>query len=297
MVMTKASQTVRANPVGSNSIIVDTHAHVFERRLPMVRERRYTPVYDATVAEYLAMLDEHGVDFGVLVQPSFLGTDNGYLLHGLQTAPGRLRGVVVVDPATPIAALRSLDAHGVVGIRLNLIGRDIPPLDAEPWTTLFRNAAALGWSIAIQRPANDLELILPVLLRTGAPIIADHFGLPGAHADLWCATLKRIRLGDGPRRLWIKLSAPYRMSGGGRGEEIARTIYPVLRDIMGVDRLLWGSDWPHTEFERRQSYAQAKAWLNSVVAYETERAQMSTNALTLFRFDRDDISLRAASSS
>jgi predicted TIM-barrel fold metal-dependent hydrolase len=295
--MTKANETVRAYPVGRKSVIVDTHAHVFERRLPMVRERRYTPVYDAPVAEYLATLDEHDVDLGLLVQPSFLGTDNSYLLCSLHTAPGRLRGVVVVDPATPIAALRSLDAQGVVGIRLNLVGREVPSFGAEPWTTLFRNAASLGWSIAIQRPADDLELILPVLLRTGAPIIVEHFGLPGVHADLWCATLKRLRLGDGPRRLWIKLSAPYRMSGSGRGEEIARTIYPRLRDIMGVDRLLWGSDWPHTEFERRQSYSQAKAWLNAVVPCESERAQMSTNALTLFRFEPDDILLRSASSS
>lgn len=33
---------------------VDTHGHVFTRHMRMIKRRRYTPQYDATIADYLA---------------------------------------------------------------------------------------------------------------------------------------------------------------------------------------------------------------------------------------------------
>ncbi len=80
---------------------IDTHAHVFERGLPLANARRYAPGYDAPLSAYLAQLDAHGLSNGVLIQPSFLGTDNSYLLAALKQAPQRLRGVAVIDPTAP----------------------------------------------------------------------------------------------------------------------------------------------------------------------------------------------------
>ena len=56
---------------------IDTHAHVFARGLTLAEGRRYAPDYDAPVEDYLRRLDENGLSHGVLVQPSFLGTDSG----------------------------------------------------------------------------------------------------------------------------------------------------------------------------------------------------------------------------
>lgn len=114
---------------------VDTHAHVFHQGLALADTRRHTPDYDATLAQYLELLDGHGLSHGVLVQPSFLGTDNSHLLQALRAAPARLRGVAVVDPAIDDPGLQALAAAGVVGIRLNLIGLDLPDLAAPPGAT------------------------------------------------------------------------------------------------------------------------------------------------------------------
>jgi hypothetical protein len=54
---------------------VDCHAHVFRVGLPLADVRRYAPDYDATPADYVKMLDANGMSHGVLIQPSFLGTD------------------------------------------------------------------------------------------------------------------------------------------------------------------------------------------------------------------------------
>ena len=64
----------------------------------------------------------------MLVQPSFLGTDNSYLVAALKEQPQRLRGVVVVDPMIAQSELDDLSTAGVVGVRLNLIGVDLPDL-------------------------------------------------------------------------------------------------------------------------------------------------------------------------
>src|SRR5690606_41141979 len=76
---------------------VDTHAHIFRQDLPIVPNRRYSPDYDAPVERYLEHLDRHGLSHGVLIQPSFLGTDNSFVLHALRRYPQRLRAVAVVD--------------------------------------------------------------------------------------------------------------------------------------------------------------------------------------------------------
>src|SRR3954447_14777689 len=99
-------------------VAVDTHAHVFTRRLALAGDRRYAPSYDAPAAAYLAMLDRNGMSHGVLVQPSFLGTDNTYLVQTLRQAPDRLRGIAVVDPEAEPDELQALARGGVVGIRL-----------------------------------------------------------------------------------------------------------------------------------------------------------------------------------
>ena len=71
---------------------IDTHAHVFRQGLALADTRRHTPDYDATLTQYLALLDAHGVARGVLVQPSFLGTDNSHLVAALRAAAGRCAG-------------------------------------------------------------------------------------------------------------------------------------------------------------------------------------------------------------
>src|SRR5689334_232395 len=92
---------------------IDSHAHVFSRGLKLAATRRYAPDYDATLAEYLNHLGAHGLSHGVLVQPSFLGTDNSYLLAALRQVPERLRGVVVLEPGVSRALLNDMARIGV----------------------------------------------------------------------------------------------------------------------------------------------------------------------------------------
>lgn len=233
---------------------VDTHAHVFLHDLPMAQGRRYSPEYDATSQAYLAQLDAQGLSHGLLVQPSFLGTDNHFLLEALAASPERLKGVVVVDSAICMAELDRMQAAGVVGIRLNLIGATPTDYLGEEWMSLYRELARRQWHVEIQRSVADLADFLPRLIETGVTLVIDHFGLPkeGELVPTLPEHQRFLTLLSSPQ-LWVKVSAPYR---SGATLEQSRRSLAVLCQAMGDDqRLLWGSDWPHTRFEHVTDHA------------------------------------------
>ena len=236
---------------------IDTHAHVFRRDLPLAGQRRYTPDYDALPSDYLALLDAHGLDRAVLVQPSFLGADNRYLAQVLGEHPERLRGVAVVDPLIGETQLRDLGQAGVTGMRLNLFGMPTPALSEEPWRGLLERINALDWHVEVHAQAERLPAILPALLEAGCRVVVDHFGRPGAANGM--AYLLRHAETD---RVWVKLSAPYRnWADDGAGRAAAREAARGLLKAFGAERLMWGSDWPHTEHRDRASYAASLQWL------------------------------------
>lgn len=262
--------------------VIDTHAHVFHRGLKLAPGRRYAPDYDAPLSLYLEQLDHNGMTNGVLVQPSFLGTDNSYLVECLKQTSGRLRGIAVVDPTVPTDELRELDRAGVVGIRLNLVGQPLPDLAASEWKGLLANVKAMGWQVEIQRNASDLAALAPRLLDHGVTVVLDHYALPDLKLGVADPGFQSVLKLGATKNVWVKISAPYRK--GPAGESFAKEAYPLLRSAYGLDRLLWGSDWPHTQFEAMQSYAKNRQFLDTLIVDERERAQVLSSPRPLFRF-------------
>ncbi|AUG08428.1 amidohydrolase [Pseudomonas sp. S09G 359] len=235
---------------------IDSHAHVFSQALTLAGERRYTPGYDATLADYLGHLHANGLSHGVLVQPSFLGTDNRYLLAALQQAPEQLRGVVVVERDTPRDTLQAMARQGVVGVRLNLVGRALPDFAEPDWKAFFAQIAELGWHVELHREVDDLPQLVRQLLPFGLTLVIDHFGRPDARrgtAQRGFAELLELGLSG---QLWLKVSGIYRLAGTpAQNLEFARQAMPLLQQSFGLRRLVWGSDWPHTQHEASIGYA------------------------------------------
>ena len=212
---------------------VDAHFHVFEAPRPQAGAR-YTPAYAAPLSAWAAAAQPLGVGRGVLVQTSFMGTDNRALLAELAKHPDALRGVAVVAPTADLRALQVLHAAGVRGIRLNLAGAST---DVEAWTgatVLWDALAALGWHLELHTDTGRLPDVL-AQLPGSLPLVIDHMGKPAAvsAADATVRALaRRARLGG---QVHIKLSGAYRLGGLDAGA-LARL---WLAEI-GPDRLLWG---------------------------------------------------------
>jgi len=268
---------------------IDSHAHVFVHGLPLASGRRYAPAYEATLDDYRAMLASLRLSHGVLVQPSFLGTDNGFLLSCLDAHPEQLRGIVVVDPARDIAQIETWHAHGVVGVRANLIGAALPDFGDTTWAPFLERMADLGWHLEVQIEAARLSAIAAAALASGVHMVVDHFGRfdPAlGTGDPGFSTLLSL----GPtRQVWVKVSGAYRVSperdDPGAALAVAASAWPALVREFGVDRLVWGTDWPHTQFEDVQNARLTRDQLESFVNQPDQlRAVLVDTPASLFQF-------------
>jgi len=253
---------------------VDTHAHVFQHDLKLAAVRRYAPDYDASCDDYLRHLDANGVSHGVLVQPSFLGTDNAFMLRCVREHRDRLRAIAVVDPGVDEATLRELADAGVVGIRLNLVGKPLPDFSSAPWRALLASVARLGWHVQVHREARDLPKVIAPLLASGVRVVVDHFGRYDPKLGTDDPGFRYLLTTASTRKVWVKLSGAYRNGDGETAAATAQRAAKLLLDAFGPDHLVWGSDWPHTQFEHTVRYEQTRAELDAWVPDPARRHQI-----------------------
>jgi len=249
---------------------VDSHAHVFPRQSRTAPDARYRPGYPALTQDWMALWPQARISRGVLVQPSFLGTDNHYLLQQLEAGGDRMRGVLVIDPGTDKAQLTAWHAMGARGVRLNLIGvADLGVYAQMQWQSLFRMVAELDWHVEIQCEGERIPRLLATLKASPPTLVLDHFGLPDPTARGGCPGVSTILREAARRRLYVKLSAPYRLRGADAQSYAARYLAEL-----GAERLLWGSDWPWTNHETGRDYLACRDCLNSWIPSAVARQQI-----------------------
>src|SRR5688572_14840120 len=172
---------------------IDSHAHVFRRDLPLTKGARHAPQRDALPPELLALFDAHEVTHAVLTAPSFLGTDNSFLLSALSAASERLRGTVIVDPSFDRATLDAMNRVGVVGVRFNMLRMaDVPDLRSKAWQRVLADIAALDWHVEIYIEGARLPRLLDPVLDAGIKAVVDHFGSPDPGLGLDCPGFRRL---------------------------------------------------------------------------------------------------------
>lgn len=261
---------------------IDAHTHVFRRDLQMAAGRRYTPGYDASPKDLFAHLDANRLDRAVLVQPSFLGTDNRYMLAAIAAAPDRLRGIAMVAGDVADHELDKLAEGGVVGVRFNLVGAPLPELRSTAWTTLLRRIVARDWHVELHREARDMPLLIETALEAGARVVVDHYGRPDPALGLADADLNKVLAFASTGQIWVKLSAAYRCTANREGfeSEAARQ----FASAFGQDRLVWGSDWPHTQCEHQAAVAASLDTLRASLSDEALDAVLGGNARDLYGF-------------
>ncbi len=233
---------------------VDAHVHVFDRKQSLDMHRRYQPHYDAEPGQLLNEMNPAGVACAVLVQPSFLGTNNEYLISAIAEHPGRFVGIAVVQLDVSIKYLSDLREKGVRGVRLNLIGKPTPNLRDQAYKKLSSALADTGLHLQIQAEEEQWTGIADALTSLPCPVVVDHFGrtAPASKSGGFSALLASAEKMD---KLWFKFSGPYRFAG-------ADLCAGQILERLGDDRIVWGSDWPWTQCEGRHSYLETLSWLS-----------------------------------
>jgi len=226
----------------------DTHVHIIGPQdiHPMVQSRHYTPG-PASVQQLKAHLANQGLGKAVIVQPSVYGTDNSCLLAAIANMGQQARGIAVLNPQISASKLQALDAQGIRGIRLNFESSGNQSIDQlkQALAEWAPKLEGLGWHIQVYAPFAVTTACAPFIQSLPVPVVLDHFGLwPANHMETQ-ETRAMLRLFE-TGHIYIKLSASYRLPifEPQKLKELAHHLLQVR-----PDRLLWASDWPHTNRE------------------------------------------------
>ena len=226
----------------------DSHVHIVGSldRYPQLPSRTYL-AGPASLENLRRLAAPRDISRFVIVQPSFYGTDNTLLLESLDVLGAWGRGVVVVDPeAISVEALADYAASGVRGLRINLystLGTKVRRLDRE-FAAAVEIARTMDWHIELIASIATLMAHFDMLLRSHVPIVVDHYGVYGrstpqsAEGQQLLELLRHLHV-------WIKLSAPYRVSDNPL-ETHPNDAWLAAILAVAADRCVWGSDWPHT---------------------------------------------------
>jgi predicted TIM-barrel fold metal-dependent hydrolase len=267
-----ASSVAASAVPAAGSAWIDAHTHVFVRSLKSAVDARYMPNHDASWQTLLALAADNGAGRAVILQPSFLGYDNDYLFTALKAEPGRFRGVPWISPSVETTAdqWEEMAQIGVRGLRFPIWGLPTPQWSA--YGDQLGEALKRDWPIHLYVESKRLPTMLPFLLDAGHKMVIPHFGMfdrtlgpfrdPGFELLLEKASTGRV---------WVVLSGAYRV-----GLERARPAVAPLLAAFGPDRLMWGSDWPHTgtDLDRATTYPQTRQWLEEWVPDATARQKI-----------------------
>jgi predicted TIM-barrel fold metal-dependent hydrolase len=259
--------------------VIDTHFHCFERSLKIADGARYQPQYDALLSDLQTHWQAHGITRGVIIQPSFLGTDNSYLLQICEQSVQFLRGVVVINPEISPHELSRMHESGIRGIRFNWVGLSHwSDVTGSTWAHVRSSMQALGWHVQLHVEGHRLDQAAQCFDTWKVPLVIDHLGRPSsASVATHAQTLQSI---VSLRPTYIKVSAPYRCNVDAPGS--FEVVTAALINSVGTERLLWGSDWPFTQHESSQSYDAVVADYKRVCADARVRETMTRNAEALY---------------
>jgi L-fuconolactonase len=241
----------------STVTIIDTHTHVVSH------DRAAYPVEPPADLARLPWFDNHpvdgpglldamdtaGVHGAVLVQAKgAYGFDNAYAADARAANPQRLVNVSIVDMNAP-DRLAQLDHWSVDRNMLGTRLFDIPPsspswLDDPATGAVLARCAELGLRVAACILVEQLPLMRGLCRSAGDLAISlDHCGfvdLLGDTSDLDAlADVANLRL-----KVTTTMLEPARHAG-----RDPRDLLERLCEVFGVDRLMWGSDYPQHHHE------------------------------------------------
>ena len=242
----------------------DAHVHIYEDGYPLVPDVAWIPRH-APVSLYRAQVQQAlGMERAVLVQPTAYGFDHRCLLDALRQFDGAARGVALVAPDAPDAAIVQLHEAGVRAARYMLIGGVLDWRSLEPMATRLQ---AFDWMINLQFDGRTAPEHEEVLKRLPCRLVIDHTGKflePVAPDHPAFQALLRV-LDTG--RVWIKLSAPYETSlrSSPHYDDVSLLARTLAERF--PERCLWATNWPHPSRDPVPSdidlYALFLSWVSS----------------------------------
>jgi predicted TIM-barrel fold metal-dependent hydrolase len=265
---------------------IDTHCHLLDPQVfPYADDVLYRPAGQevGSQSSFEHLMDCHGVRHALLVGPnSGYNFDNRCLLHALDTGGGRFKGVVVLRADTDEAALRALQARGVVGVAFNMALNGVDSYAG--FGPLLKRLDKLGLWAQFQVTGDQLTQMDSLLGASDAPILIDHCGRPDLSQGLEQAGFQALLALGRTGRAVVKISGEYKYSCQPFPFADTRPFVDALVQAFGLERCIWASDWPYLRAPYRLDYGPMLRRWEGMFRAADRRAIMWDNPVRWFGF-------------
>ena len=255
---------------------IDCHAHVFDPvKFPYGEDIEYKPSGQeiGTPPQLDAVMKTYGVTHALLVQPnSGYGSDNSCMLDTIARGKGRFKGVAIIDFDADLAALRALQAQGIVGAAFNptFHGTDYYKRSAG----LIERLAELDMFLQIQSEHDQLSMFVPWIEAMPVRVLIDHCGRPTPEQGLGQSGFQALLRIARTRRVSVKLSGYSKFSKLPYPFEDCWPFVRAIVDAFTLDHCLWASDWPFLRAPQRQDFGPLAELAGLLFPNEAERRKL-----------------------
>lgn len=233
--------------------VIDAHSHIWTpdtKSYPLApgwRKANMVPE-SFTAEELLEHMKASGVDKTVLIQMSFYGFDNSYMLDTIRLHPGKFAGVAVIDQDADRVdmEMRQQKGMGVTGFRIFPKNQTEENwLSSEAMHTMFSTAAEENLNIcclidprhltALDRRCRDFP---------ETPVVIDHICRIGVDGQIHEKEVKQLCDMARHPEVTVKVSAFYAL---GKKKPPYRDLSPLIQEVtkaFGPERLMWATDCP-----------------------------------------------------
>ena len=219
-----------------------THIHGDPVAYPWFPGRTYTPEM-ALPDEMSALHRALKIQRVVIVTPSVYGPDNSATIYGMKARGNDARGVAVIDDKTTDAELDRLASLGFKGIRLNLstAGVSDPKVIRERFLAAAERVKSRNWHIQLNTTLPVIAALKDTLAASPVLLVFDHYGNAneelGTQQPGFAELVELVRSG----KAYVKIS----VTAGPRQNYGYFTPLAQMLIAANVDRILWGTNWPH----------------------------------------------------
>ncbi len=231
---------------------IDAHVHIWTNdfhKYPLGAGFAVQDMNPATYFPHQILHDagSHGVDRVVLVQMSYYGFDNSFMLEAIQQSPKVFRGIAIIDGKgeAPDAEMRRMAKLGIRGFRLYAEEISLSVLDREGYRKMFRCGAEERLALCpLVNPNSLSDLDRHCQKFPDTPVVVDHLARIGMGGPIRDADVQALcGLAKHPQ-VAVKVSAFYAL---GQAKPPHLDLVPLIKRVyeaFGPKRLMWGSDCP-----------------------------------------------------
>lgn len=224
----------------------DSHIHIFDpARFAVLPDSQFPE--RASVTDYRLAQKRLGTSRTVIVTPRPYGTDNRITMDAVaQFGIENARGIAVLRPNVSAHELRTLADGGICGVRFTVHNPQASVVQIDTIAPLANRIADLGWHVQLHLRADQIVQAADILKHLPTTLVFDHMArLPqpeGTRHPAYGIIMDLIEKG----RTWVKISGPYQDTKVGPPDydDVGVVARAFIR--AAPQRLVWGSDWPHT---------------------------------------------------